>query len=115
VFDRLHRAGRPGAFANGALSLVPGAAIVAGHGGWSWPGAVLTCFGWLLVIKGLICFLLPDMAVRSMARGPSRAGDDRRGAHPDGTRRLGRVLSLARRWTRLNRECSGRAAAPLNR
>src|SRR5262249_47442448 len=73
TYDRLHRAGRPGAFANGALSLVPGAAIVAGHGGWSWPGAVLTAFGWLLVLKGLICFVAPDKALYSMARGPSRA------------------------------------------
>lgn len=73
VFARLHRQGRPGAFANGALSLVPGAAVVAAHGTWSWPGAVLTAFGWLLVLKGLICFLAPDIALRSMARGPSRS------------------------------------------
>src|SRR3954469_17173475 len=69
AFRQLHRCGRPGAFANGALSLVPGAAIVAGHGSWAWPGAVLTGFGWLLVAKGLICLLAPDKALRSMARG----------------------------------------------
>jgi hypothetical protein len=73
VYHRLHRTGRPGAFINGGLSLVPGAVIVAGHRDWSWPGAVLTAFGWLLVLKGLICFLLPDKALRSMERGPSRA------------------------------------------
>jgi hypothetical protein len=74
VFRKLHRNGRPGAFANGALSLVPGAAVVAGHGGWSWPGGVLTAFGWMLVAKGLICFLAPDLALRSMERAPSRVG-----------------------------------------
>jgi hypothetical protein len=74
VYGRLHRSGRPGAFANGALSLVPGAAVVAGHGAWSWPGGALTAFGWLLVLKGLICFLAPDLALRSMERAPSRAG-----------------------------------------
>jgi hypothetical protein len=74
VFGRLHRAGRPGAFFNGALSLVPGAAIVAGHGAWSWPGGVLTGFGWLLVAKGATCFLAPDIALQSMGRAPSRAG-----------------------------------------
>ncbi len=74
VFARLHRAGRPGAFANGALSLAPGAAVVAGHGGWSWPGAVLTAFGWLMVLKGLVCLLAPDTALRSMERAPSRPG-----------------------------------------
>jgi hypothetical protein len=71
VYGRLHRAGRPGAFINGALSLAPGAALAAGHGVWSWPGVVLTVFGWLLVVKGLVCFLAPDKALRSMALGRS--------------------------------------------
>src|SRR5262249_60698521 len=71
AFRQLHGCGRPGAFVNGALSLIPGAAVVAGHGSWAWPGAVLTAFGWLLVAKGLICLLAPDTALRSMARGAS--------------------------------------------
>jgi hypothetical protein len=49
--------------------LVTGAAIVAGHGSWEWPGAVLTAFGWLLVVKGAACWPAPDNALRSMARG----------------------------------------------
>jgi hypothetical protein len=69
AFRQLQRCGRPGAFANGGLSLLVGAAIVAGHRSWAWPGAVLTGFGWLLVAKGLICLLMPDTAVESMARG----------------------------------------------
>jgi hypothetical protein len=69
AFRLLHRCGRSGAFANGALSLAPGAAIVAGHGSWAWPGAVLTGFGWLLVVKGVVCLLAPDKALRSMAQG----------------------------------------------
>ena len=69
AFRQLHRCGRPGAFINGALSLVTGAVIVAGHGSWAWPGAVLTGFGWLLVAKGTLCLLAPDKALRSMARG----------------------------------------------
>jgi hypothetical protein len=48
AFRQLHRCGRPGALANGVLSLVPGAAIVAGHGSWAGAGAVPTGFGWLL-------------------------------------------------------------------
>jgi hypothetical protein len=75
AFRQLHRSGRPGAFANGILSLFSGAAIVAGHGSWAWPGAVLTGFGWLLVAKGVACLLAPDKALRSMARGAgSRRG-----------------------------------------
>jgi hypothetical protein len=69
AFRQLHRCGRPGAFVNGGLSLVVGASIVAGHGTWVWPGALLTGFAWLLVAKGSLCLLAPDIALRSMARG----------------------------------------------
>jgi hypothetical protein len=75
TYRQLHRLGRPGAFVNGALHLVPGAAVVAGHGSWAWPGAVLTALGWLLVAKSAVCFLAPDKALRSMGRG----GDSPRG------------------------------------
>jgi hypothetical protein len=51
-----------------------GAAVVAGHGSWAWPGAVLTGFGWLLVAKGLGSLLMPDKALRSMARGGESPG-----------------------------------------
>jgi hypothetical protein len=69
AYRQLHGCGRPGAFVNGGLSLAAGAAIVAWHGSWAWPGAVLTGFGWLLVAKGLFCLLAPGKALRSMQRG----------------------------------------------
>lgn len=69
AFRQLHRLGRPGAFVNGGLSLVLGAAVVAAHPGWAWPGAVLTGFGWLLVAKAAVCFLAPEKALRSMEYG----------------------------------------------
>jgi hypothetical protein len=71
TFRQLHDCGRPGAFINGTLTLIPGAALVATHRSWEWPGAVLTGFGWLLVSKGVVCLLAPDLALRSMARGAS--------------------------------------------
>jgi hypothetical protein len=74
VFGALHRAGRPGAFANGALSLAPGAALVAGHRVWSWPAVVVTVLGWMMVAKGAVCFLAPERALASMARGSSGRG-----------------------------------------
>jgi hypothetical protein len=74
AFGQLHRCGRPGAFVNGALSLVPGAAILAGHPSWVWPGVVLTAFGWLLVAKAVVCFLAPEHALRSMERGGRSPG-----------------------------------------
>jgi hypothetical protein len=69
AYDRLHRAGRPGALANGAISLLPGALVVAGHPLWTWPDNVLTVFGWLMVAKGAFCFLAPERALASMGRG----------------------------------------------
>jgi hypothetical protein len=74
AYAALHRAGRPGAFANGGLSLVNGAAIVAGHPVWSGPAVVLTVLGWLLIAKGVVCFLAPDRALASMGRGSSGRG-----------------------------------------
>ena len=69
AYRQLHACGHPGAFVNGGLNVVSGAVIVAGHGSWTWPGAVLTGFGWLLVGKGMICLLFPQKALRSMALG----------------------------------------------
>jgi hypothetical protein len=74
VFASLHRLGRPGAFVNGGLSLIPGAAFVAAHPVWSGPATVLTLVGWLLVLKGAICLLAPDIALRGMRRAGSGTG-----------------------------------------
>jgi hypothetical protein len=90
AYRQLHRLGRPGAFANGALHLVPGTALVAGHGSWPWPGAVLTVFGWLLVAKAAVCFLAPDQALRSMERG---------GRSPRGFVAGGLLLLTVAGWT----------------
>lgn len=75
VFALLHRLGKPGAFANGGLSLVPGAAFVAAHPVWSGPALVLTILGWLLVVKGAINLLTPSVALWGMGR--AGAGDGR--------------------------------------
>lgn len=90
AYRQLHRCGRPGAFTNGALSLVPGAAVVAGHGSWTWPGAVLTAFGWLLIAKAAVCFLASDKALRSMERG---------GRSPRGFVAGGLLLLAVAGWT----------------
>jgi hypothetical protein len=74
AFAAMHRAGRPGAFANGGLSLATGAAIVAGHPVWSGPAVVLTVLGCLMIVKGVSCFLSPDRALASMSYGSSGRG-----------------------------------------
>ena len=57
-----------GAFANGFLSLAAGSLIFAFHRVWSGIPLVLTVFGLLNILKGANCFLLPDLALRSMGR-----------------------------------------------
>ncbi len=68
MFVALHRHGKLGAFANGGLSLVPGAALVATHPAWTGPAMMLTAFGWLLMLKGAIRFLTPGIALRGMEK-----------------------------------------------
>jgi hypothetical protein len=74
VFASLHRLGKPGAFANGGLSLVPGAAFVVVHPVWTGPAIVLTLLGWLLVLKGALCLLAPRLALQSMGKAGAGKG-----------------------------------------
>jgi hypothetical protein len=89
TYRQLYRFGRPGAFVNGALHLVPGTLLVAGHPSWVWPGAVLTGLGWLLVAKAVVCFLAPQQALRSMEQG---------GYSPSGFVAAGVVLLVVGAW-----------------
>jgi hypothetical protein len=89
AYRQLHRCGRPGAFVNGVLHLVPGALLVAGHPSWVWPGAVLTGLGWLLVAKAVVCFLAPQWALQSMEQG---------GHSPRGFVAAGVALLAVGRW-----------------
>ena len=67
-FVYLHKQGRPGAFANGFLSLFTGSLIVAFHNVWGGLPTVLTVLGWAFVSKAAIVFLFPDVGLRSLAR-----------------------------------------------
>ena len=60
--------GRAGAFANGFLSLTFGSIVMAFHQVWAGAPMVLTIVGLLSLVKAASCFLLPDTALRSMAR-----------------------------------------------
>jgi hypothetical protein len=74
VYARLFRLDKPGAFINGGLCLLPGAVYVVVHPVWSWPAVVLTVFGWLLVIKGAMCLIVPNLALRSMGKAGASTG-----------------------------------------
>ena len=73
-FVWLRALGRPGVFVNGFLSLGFGAVVVAFHNVWTGLPVVLTLLGWAQVVKGLVCFVLPQAGLRSLARvSPDRA------------------------------------------
>ena len=57
-----------GAFVDGFLNLPLAGAIIALHNVWSGIPAVLTLVGWCLLIKSLIRFWAPKVALRMMER-----------------------------------------------
>jgi len=57
-----------GAFADGFLNLPLGGVIVGFHNSWSGIPLVLTLVGWALLVKSLIRFCAPKLALRMMAR-----------------------------------------------
>jgi uncharacterized protein YjeT (DUF2065 family) len=67
-FILLRNQGEAGAFVDGFLNLPLAAIIVGFHNTWSGIPAALTLVGWCLLVKGLIRFCAPKLALRMMAR-----------------------------------------------
>jgi hypothetical protein len=67
-FILLRSKGDAGAFVDGFLNLPMGGIIVGFHNTWSGLPAVLTLVGWCLLIKSLIRFCAPKLALKMMAR-----------------------------------------------
>jgi uncharacterized protein YjeT (DUF2065 family) len=67
-FILLRAKGEPGAFVDGLLNLPFGSFIVAFHNTWSGTSVVLTLLGWALLIKGLIRFCAPKLALKAIGR-----------------------------------------------
>jgi hypothetical protein len=57
-----------GAFINGFVHFPLGALIVAFHNVWAGIPMVLTLIGYGLLLKSVICFLFPRLALRSLNR-----------------------------------------------
>jgi uncharacterized protein YjeT (DUF2065 family) len=57
-----------GAFINGFIHFPLGALIAAFHNVWQGIPIILTFIGYGLVLKGLICFVFPKLALKSLAR-----------------------------------------------
>ena len=67
-FILLRGKGDAGAFMDGFLNLQAAGVIIAFHNVWSGIPAVLTVVGWCLLIKSLIRFCAPKVALRMMGR-----------------------------------------------
>src|SRR5829696_4205389 len=73
-FLLLREKGHAGVFVNGFLSLGFGSILVAFHNVWEGLPIVLTLFGWAQVVKGGLCFVVPQLGLRSLGRvKPERA------------------------------------------
>ena len=66
-FILLRGKGEAGAFVDGFLNLPLGGLIIGFHNIWSGIPLVLTLVGWGLLIKGLIRFCAPKLALKMMA------------------------------------------------
>ena len=67
-FILLRSKGETGAFVDGFLNLPAAGVIIGFHNTWSGIPVVLTLVGWCLLIKSLIRFCAPKLALRVMAR-----------------------------------------------
>lgn len=67
-FIALREKGEAGAFINGFVHYPLGALIVAFHNVWHGIPLVLTLIGYGFVLKGLVCFVFPKLALRSLER-----------------------------------------------
>ena len=67
-FILLRGKGEAGAFVDGFLNLSAAGFIIGFHNVWSGLPAVLTVVGWCLLIKSLIRFCAPKLALRMLSR-----------------------------------------------
>ena len=67
-FVWLRGKGHAGVFVNGFLSLGFGSFIAAFHNVWNGLPVILTLLGWAQVLKGLLSFVAPQVALWGLAR-----------------------------------------------
>ena len=73
-FSTLRSMGRPGAFIEGFLCLFLGAFVVSFHNIWEGLPAILTVVGLLQILKGILRFCAPNLALRIYSHmSPERA------------------------------------------
>ena len=67
-FIAIRERGETGAFINGFIHFPLGALIVAFHNEWQGIPLILTLIGYGFILKGLICFCFPRLALKSLER-----------------------------------------------
>jgi uncharacterized protein YjeT (DUF2065 family) len=67
-FTNMRAWGEAGAFLNGYVHMPLGLLILSFHQVWSGPGLLVTLIGAGLTVKGLICFVWPRLALKSLAK-----------------------------------------------
>ena len=67
-FMDMRERGEVAGFLNAYVHIPLGLIIVAFHWVWTWPEMVVTLIGCALTLKGILYFLWPGLALRSMAR-----------------------------------------------
>jgi hypothetical protein len=74
-FTALHAEGTNGVITRTfALELWPALIIVSLHPVWSWPGIVLTLYGWAQLLKCTVAMLVPEIGLKSL--GMAQRGDN---------------------------------------
>jgi uncharacterized protein YjeT (DUF2065 family) len=66
-FLAMRAQGEPAGLLNAYVHAPLGLLIVAFHPVWSGPGLIFTLLGWALTLKGLLYFLWPGLALKTMA------------------------------------------------
>jgi uncharacterized protein YjeT (DUF2065 family) len=66
-FIAMRAQGEIGGFLNAYVHIPLGLLVVAFHWVWTWPALVVTLIGCGLALKGVLYFLWPALALRSMA------------------------------------------------
>lgn len=65
-FEFLHTKGNVGNIFNAMISLAMGSIVLSFHFIWTWPMILVTLYGLLLTLKGLVYLTIPSIGLKSI-------------------------------------------------
>ena len=74
-FQDLTKKGSTGNLINGMLALGFGSLVLAFHFIWNWPQLLVTLYGLLLTIRGLLYLCIPSLGLKSIASVNETSGN----------------------------------------